>query len=678
MVCDGLLRSLSRAIGLAVGGLLLAGVFLHPLQAATVGADAVVLVNSSSARYLDFQHYVQPYLDNFGIPYTALDIANGGVGTNLASHALIVIGHSELDTNNVFLDAAAQASLLLAVSNGTGLVSFDGALSASGAPRYPFMQEIFGFSYGAPAAGTSVILPATESSSQMHYITALHPAGDVITLRAGMNVPGLTASSNITVVAQSGSRPLVAVARYGQGRAVHWSSYEWMSTSVLGPVDGLDDLVWRSLTWAARKPFVMRGLPNFVTLRMDDAGGPFWWVHIANEMGFKPWLGLSLSQVDEANTADLRYLTTNGLATASIHTFNCCNTFFYYDDATGAPWPDNVISNHFYIGTQWHASHGIPISKVVIAHYSEIGPNAFAGLKAWGVEFMNLIYPPGYSWSDSPPWLVAGPYRLYETPRVATTLLYPVAYADFFSVPGHPEFDGQFFCCVTELSDDSPCNEWCPSNNDVAGSIARGTRQVKRAFDSMVHAALYTHEWNLIPIPQSGNQVPITTNNWRAILQGITNNLAAYNPIFVTYDYAAQYSRATRTSRLLAADYDPASGQVTATLSGSTDLDTQVLVFLGQDNAITSTPGTVPAFSGLTTEPVALLPPLRLSVAVAAPNSIVITWPNLVPGVILQQSVASNATNWSDVTNSPVVVDEQVEVLIPNPTTGSLYRLVQP
>ena len=126
MVCDGLLRSTSRAIGLTVGGLLLAGVFLRPLQAATVGADAVVLVNSSSARHSDFQHYIQPYLDNFGVPYTVLDISTNGIGTNVAQHALVVIGHAELDTNGVFLDVAAQASLLLAVSNGTGLVSFDG------------------------------------------------------------------------------------------------------------------------------------------------------------------------------------------------------------------------------------------------------------------------------------------------------------------------------------------------------------------------------------------------------------------------------------------------------------------------------------------------------------------------------------------------------------------------
>ena len=58
----------------------------------------------------------------------------------------------------------------------------------------------------------------------------------------------------------------------------------------------------------------------------------------------------------------------------------------------------------------------------------------------------------------------------------------------------------------------------------------------------------------------------VRTANWQAILQGITNNLASYNPIYVTLDYASQYVRATRTSRLLSSGYDPVSGQVTAHL----------------------------------------------------------------------------------------------------------------
>ena len=82
-----------------------------------VSADALVLVNSTSAKYPDFQHYLKTYLDHFGFPYSVLDLATNAIGTNLGSYALIIIGHSQLDTNQVFLNTAAQLNLAAAVAN---------------------------------------------------------------------------------------------------------------------------------------------------------------------------------------------------------------------------------------------------------------------------------------------------------------------------------------------------------------------------------------------------------------------------------------------------------------------------------------------------------------------------------------------------------------------------------
>ena len=73
------------ALGMVNGPIKAAAQQAVELQAAsTVRADALVLVNSSSADYLDFQHYIQPYLDNFGIPYTLLDIATTPVTAGIA------------------------------------------------------------------------------------------------------------------------------------------------------------------------------------------------------------------------------------------------------------------------------------------------------------------------------------------------------------------------------------------------------------------------------------------------------------------------------------------------------------------------------------------------------------------------------------------------------------------
>src|SRR5262249_54907508 len=154
----------------------------------------------------------------------------------------------------------------------------------------------------------------------------------------------------------------------------------------------------------------------------------------------------------------------------------------------------------------------------------------------------------------------------------------PFYYADFLPIPGHPEFDGQFFDAYTEIKNLNPATasetldgDWGPTT-DIPSSVLHGTAQLKRALDSMILATVFTHERFITPIPDS---------IWRSILQGITSNLAAYKPIYVTMDYANQYVRATRTSHIRCSEFDSSSGQVLVSLAGKSDLDTSVQVFVG-------------------------------------------------------------------------------------------------
>ena len=425
-------------------------------------------------------------------------------------------------------------------------------------------------------------------TAEMHFITERHEAWESITT-GNMTLAGVTLPESVTAIAETGSQPFLAVTSYGQGRAVQWGTYDWMSPTVKGPLYGLDDLVWRSIVWAARKPFVMQGLPPFVTMRVDDESGPFWWLHIANEFGLKPWAGLFFHNIDETEAADLSALVNAGQATAAIHAFN--GGFFYFNHS-GTDWPDATIADYYAEGTQWHLDNNIPISKFVLPHYYEFGTNAFQGLADWGVEFVGTMMEPGNGYGA--PWIMNGPYRLYETG--GSSWAGPLYYADFMDVPGHPEFNGQFFNCVTEIRDDAGY-EWYPSS-DVQGTIGRGTRQTKRALDSMALATLFTHGYFM------GG---ITQEQWRASLQGITDNLAPYNPIYVTMDYACQYVRAMHTSSINDSMYDPISGQITTTLNGNTDMPTMFYLFTQENGAIANQLLNVPTFAG-STEVVYTLP----------------------------------------------------------------------
>jgi len=705
-------------------------------------ADAVVLANSTSAHYADFQHYLQPYLDNFGVPYDVLDVATAPVTAEAVDRALIIVGHNGLDEAGTYLDLTEQAAISAAVSAGAGLVNFDRMLAdASYNPRYQYVQDVLGLSYGPNVTAGSIdigeggggifidctddvhqdpvlttttdtadlvedddqwteflwpsrgyaavfggydetlplmhffasgipdgeytlvahlywshnlryywgyssdnpeaysidvtsgnsgdfadytldtvtvsggtfdlyvqnadpvtggndypffgwawvrLVPEGQPPSDLHYITERHEPNESISV-SSMPSLGMSAPADAQVIASAGGVPFLVVRDYGEGRAVQWGSYAWMSHSVKGPVYGLDDLVWRSLVWAARKPFVMQGMPPFLTMRVDDESGGFWWIEIANEFGIKPWAGLFFHNISDAEAADLSALVHAGQATTSIHAFN--GGFFYFNHS-GSDWPDDVMAAHFAEGTQWHEDHDIPISQFVLGHYYELGTNAFGGLSDWGVEFIGTQMNPGTGYGS--PWIMNGPYRLYETGGSSSAR--PQFYGDFMTIPGHPEFDGQFFNCVTEIRDDAGY-EWYPSN-DVAGSIGRGTRQVKRAIDSMVLPTLFTHGQHVSGISQA---------NWRAILQGITDNLAPYEPINVTMDYACQYVRATRTSDISHSEFDTHSGVLTTTLTGETDLATQFYLFTECGTEISEQRIDVPIFPG-STEVVTQLP----------------------------------------------------------------------
>jgi hypothetical protein len=146
---------------------------------------------------------------------------------------------------------------------------------------------------------------------------------------------------------------------------------------------------------------------------------------------------------------------------------------------------------------------------------------------------------------------------------------------------------------------------------------------IKRTLDSMVMTTLFTHEWYIHPTTCCSTTT-ISQNNWRAILSGITNNLAAYHPIYVTLDYASQYTRATRTSKLAGCTYDQISGNLTAVFTGKTDLNIGVYVFSGEDDALSSVFTAIPqfaagstnvvaTFAGRPTAPEILLPPANIA-----------------------------------------------------------------
>ena len=523
---------------------------------------ALVIVNSSSASYVDYTKYIKPYFDNFGIPYEECDIFTTAIPI-LNDYALIVFGHK-----NVYSSGYPITELEAAVSEGAGLYSFDphlfdyaGGFNEFIAPRTVKWNNIN-------------ILNTSHYITQYHSPDSFNPTNSVELLipwsvTQNSSLVGGTDLANMSTVGVTVS--ILQVSNYGQGKVVKWCGYDWVFDNVLGPVYGMDDLIWRGMVWAARKPFIMQGLPPMITMRVDDVnsnGGGitnnFDWLKIANEYGFIPWCGTFNSEMPVGNIPLLKNLIDTNKATAFPHSFRGDN-FIYFNHVNLSSFDAaaNVrAARDFYI------NNGLKISNFLVPHFYELSSTSLSEIKAMGGEFLGIhMLPDQFYFADpAPAWINCEPYRINRNGYATDGR--PVSYGGNITLNGI-----QFFNCVTEIRDDGGY-EWFPDNN-VTTTSARGIRHLRRALNSMVLTTLFTHEYHL---------VDISSDNWRTILSQVTLAINGYNPEYTSMDYAVKYIRAKSNIRI--ANVMENSSSLEISYTGSNDMDTKCYLFTEKSGQI--------------------------------------------------------------------------------------------
>lgn len=556
--------------------------------------DVLLCLNSKSPEIVKAREYLIPYLDHFGMPYHILDLGESAFPENMQDHALIVIGHpgiSEgIDKNQLV------RQVRLAAKKGTGIVTFDPGISL----------------YNEPSTIAVATFDRVVIKTASHFITTSHPENDTLKFYNSLSV-NFPVNLMAFPLIENSDNPLLMLEDTDNGKLVIWTSMDWMHSNIFGPVKGLDDCLWKSFVWAARKPFVIHALPPVVTMRVDDVaarGGlwdesPLYWVKTANKYGFRPWLGLFIYNLNPDAIDELRSYLMNGQATAFPHAFGRPNridritesSFYYYPDAialradsydefiyydhhNAGPWKDKEALHGLNAVIDWYDMHQpLPVSSCLIPHWYEMGNNCARFVKEkWGAEFSCFPKIPNRPYADSVEWLVSGPYRLYEKPGSSTAWTRPggqrpVYYADFINVDGEI-----FFNCLTEIRDDAGY-EWAP-DNDVEATVGRGVRQLERAMNSLALAVLFTHETDYI--------YRIRPENWDSEMKQISEGIAEYQPRYMLLDDAMQLVKTYHTSRLESVLYDSSNGSVDVNFTGYSEASSSVTLFNEKEDRIIS------------------------------------------------------------------------------------------
>ncbi|WP_308639493.1 hypothetical protein [Paenibacillus silvisoli] len=538
-------------------------------------AIPLLITYAAAQDYTVFEEVVAPYFKQWGIACDRLEAIEPEQEADLSAWPLIVLAHPGcLAGSAPWLAARIQQ----AVKAGTGLISF-------GEPIEPYMRAD-----GELRHAKSIAIREAE-----HPICRLHGRGEkkLHYVLSGSGIKGTAAPSaggGCEHLVTMDGQPLLSVRDCGAGgRFAGWSTLEWGRRDALGPLYGLDDLLWRSIVWAARKPFVMRCLPPFVTMRVDDVSGfgrrfggpsPFFWLQDCVELGWKPWLGLFLDDLQGEAIGELEPTLRRNEATACPHSFSYWDFIYFrhspkYPDegywseaAVCEPYTESEISDRARRVDDWYAKHPeVPVSRVFTPHYYELSAGFMPHLLRWGAEFICSMNPVGEPYAGI---MSRGePYFAATKPLTPTT---PVFYADWFPAEDE-QYRRALFASVTEIRDENGY-EWSP-NNDVEASIMHGVNQLLRALDAKVLAQLFTHE--------SGYIQYVKPENWRAIMNGVTEAVKREGVIHATLDDAMAYLRDLHESRLIQAECS-ADGALVVSFEGISKGASKIAVY--RDDAL--------------------------------------------------------------------------------------------
>jgi hypothetical protein len=454
-------------------------------------------------------------LDHFGPAYEALECADhyGLPPGHVSPRAAYILAH---DGAGAELPARAATEIAEAVRAGAGLISFDREVE-----KWPDCLRAL---VPAPAGVTTV--EQLSFPAPAGFITHGHAQGDTLSLLAPLQVVTFEATEGFQSLLQTPEGAcVIGCAQVGDGRVVVFGTGERIyADGILGHTRGIDGLMWRSLVWAAAKPFPMRCIPPYIAARMDDCHGThtaFRYVDVLNRHGIGPNLGLFIDEMGPTDWAAARRLFEKGGADFSMHAFR--DDFYKaspkwrpygvlpdkpdlsdggkhtafeglsVDHQTGRDLDDETVRRNFKRMDDAFARAGIKHSRVLNSHFGEIGWRAVPLFLERGVEFPCNNSVVGQLYGNQPPWRPK-PYGVRgPNGRHGLVLDRCPRHPGFTFIGSAPSHLGGTYMITDILYGHTPFyGESDRSRPDAA--IARGIANLKLELDNLAFGEIFCHE----------------------------------------------------------------------------------------------------------------------------------------------------------------------------------------
>jgi hypothetical protein len=531
----------------------------------------LVVDSGQPVNYRRVYKSISRALEHFGVYYEIIDLSRQRIShEELADTHLLVLGQEGIGKS---LNVEETNAILKMLFRGMGLLVLDGYLD-----WYPpsFLNA----------------LGIEKGISEKISLLKIHPdnrivnwiAQQEITLKnpvLGYPVPVSVDWSPLLLDGENNVCGLYK--KTGKGRVVFFlvSASLWQDEN-LGFTQGLDGLFRNSISWSAKKPFITKAMPPFITARIDDvsfSGSPaaiyketveeLRWLDIFNRYGFIPNAGLFIDDIQDRDLKYLREKHHDGLAEFSTHAFKDpenVNEFPVYMKHNGEEFSEGVLEKNFEKVDRRFSEWAVTPSKTVNAHFGEIGLRALPYLKKRGQRYLMNPIRVGKPWSD--PSAHSWNMEPYNKPSFSFS---PIPEdKDFFNVTSHPGImdsnvpDMDFLCKCTRFWNES-------SSINVKKAIERGVFQIARGLENGFFGCLMLHEQRIGYIP---------LKHWEEIVGGISDGIKNIPHTFKSYDYISSYAENRTFYRIEKAEYNK---ELSVWLKGRNDMLQYLSLFLDED-----------------------------------------------------------------------------------------------
>ncbi len=525
-------------------------------------------------------------IKHFGIVYDVINNKNYVSLLNNINQYACVLFFGE-DSSSI-INKAPEKLIDTVTTNDVGIVNFDYKYDISSGKVLSHFK----------------LADSVHVMNDRHYITYFQPPDTVYSLLNPIEYTCDTEKTNNILLGTQDGHPLLTFAHIGKSRCVQLLvSPKLWSNEYLGHGEGLEDIIWRSIVWAAKKPFVMFSLPPFITARIDDCKGSdgFKYVDVLNEFGFVPNIGLFIDEIEESNSSKIRLLCQDKLAEFSPHAFS--DTEAIYEELHVGPASNGKLEDNFRRTDKFFSEHGIRPSKVNNSHFYEYGANSIPFMKDRGQYFtMSMLLPDETLLGTNQDWKPS-PYGHYGYCFAGLP-----EHSDFFMVRGdnlshrlHEYLrDGTYK--IKSIDDVLLLIDflWEKTNfhnpetpNDLQGAIDSGVKNLSLGLNNLFFGVMTTHEYLI---------EKLTIDEWRQIIAGVKSDLVKYKPISKSYDYIAEYLLNKSRVELYDVKYDTKSKSIICKFRGHSNMPLLMAIFTEEGDDIAQCFEEIEPFGGNQTQ----------------------------------------------------------------------------